>query len=173
MKRGFIFLLAMVLIPLMAGLYGALHDQLSFTVSPEYFTRFKYEQFGFEPVWFGGHRQTVAVIGFLATWWVGLFIAVFLAPLGFLFKDPVRMRQELQRAIAITLGTAAVCGLLGLGYGLLFIDHTPVGWYVPESLLDEHAFLAVGSMHNMSYLGGVLGLCLAVSVLVWRRNRYS
>jgi hypothetical protein len=29
------------LLPLIAGLYGALHDQLSFTIAPEYFTRFK------------------------------------------------------------------------------------------------------------------------------------
>lgn len=171
MKRGLILLLSMVVIPLLAGLYGSLHDQLSYTVSPEYFTKFKYDQFGFEPAWFGGHRATVAVIGFLATWWVGLLIAVFLAPLGLMFKDPARMRKELQLAVVVTLGTAAVCGLLGLGYGWFFIEHVPYGWYFPEGVTDQHAFLSVGSMHNMSYLGGVLGLCAAVSLMVWRKKR--
>ena len=66
LRRVVVFLLAMAVLPLIAGLYGALHDQLSFTIAPEYFTRFKYDQFGFEPAWFGGHRPTVAVIGFLA-----------------------------------------------------------------------------------------------------------
>ena len=171
MRRGWALILTLLLLPLIAGLYGAIHDQLSYTVSPEYFTRFKYDQFGFEPAWFGGHRATVAVIGFLATWLVGLFIAVFLAPLGLLFKDQVQMRMEIQRAVIITLGTAATFSLLGLVYGWFLIDHAPSGWYLPEGLTDPHAFLAVGSMHNMGYLGGVFGLCLAVTVLIWRRKR--
>lgn len=171
LQRGLIFLATMLLLPLIGGLYGALHDQLSYTVSPEYFTHFKYHQFGFEPQWFGGHRPTVAVIGFLATWWVGLFIAVFLAPLSFMFKDPARMRRELLQATGITLGIAMVCSLLGLCYGWFFIRSAPLGWYLPEGLADEHAFLSVGSMHNMGYLGGVLGLCVAVTVMVWRKKR--
>jgi hypothetical protein len=52
------------LITLLTGLYGIVHDQLTYSISSEYFTKFKYEQFGFEPAWFGGHRPTVAVIGF-------------------------------------------------------------------------------------------------------------
>lgn len=71
-----------------AELYGIVHDDATYTIAPEHFTRFKYEQFGFEPSWFGGDRQTVAVIGFLATCWTGMFIG--LAPglaglIGFLY----------------------------------------------------------------------------------------
>ena len=29
-----------------AGVYGALHNQISFTVSPDYFFAFKFRQFG-------------------------------------------------------------------------------------------------------------------------------
>ena len=57
---------------ILAGIYGIIHDQITYSISPEYFTKFKYQQFGFDPAWFGGHRQTVAVIGFLATWWMGI-----------------------------------------------------------------------------------------------------
>lgn len=171
LHRGLLFLVTLLLLPLIGGLYGALHDQLSYTVSPEYFTHFKYFQFGFDPQRFVGHRPTVAVIGFLATWWVGLFIAVFLAPLSLMFKNPLHMRRELLRATGITLGTAMVCSMLGLGYGWFLIHTAPPGWYLPEGLADEHSFLSVGSMHNMGYLGGVLGLCVAVTVMVWRKKR--
>ncbi|MBL8001938.1 MAG: hypothetical protein JNL05_08250 [Flavobacteriales bacterium] len=171
MARIITVLVGLVALPLLAGLYGALHDQLSFTIAPEYFTRFKYDQFGFEPQWFGGHRPTVAVIGFLATWWVGALIALFLVPLGLVFKDTERMRKEIVRATMITLGTAAVCALLGLAYGWYLLDTVPNGWYLPPGLEDPHAFLAVGSMHNFSYAGGALGLCLAVTVMVWRRKQ--
>ena len=169
MKRLVIILLTLVLLPLIAGLYGAIHDQLSFTIAPEYFTRFKYDQFGFEPAWFGGHRATVAVIGFLATWWVGLLMALFIAPLGLMFKEPARMLKEIIRATAITLGIAMMSGLLGLAYGRS-LDSVPNGWYPPEGLVDQGAFIAVGGLHNFGYAGGVLGLCVAVTVMVWRRS---
>jgi hypothetical protein len=173
MKRLAIFLLTLVLLPLIAGLYGALHDQLSYTIAPEYFTRFKYDQFGFEPAWFGGHRATVAVIGFLATWWVGLLMALFIAPLGLMFKEPAHMRREVIRATGITLGIALLSGLAGLAYGWWFLDSAPNGWYLPDGLSDPHAFLAVGGLHNFGYAGGVLGLCVAVTVMVWRRQRMA
>jgi hypothetical protein len=55
---------------LIAGPYGVAHDQVTYSISPEYFTRLKFQQFeyanfGFPPRFF------VAEIGFLATWWVG------------------------------------------------------------------------------------------------------
>lgn len=169
MKRVGALLATLVALPLIAGLYGALHDQLSFTIAPEYFTRFKYDQFGVEPQWFGGHRATVAVIGFLATWWVGLLMALFIAPLGLMFKEPARMRQEIMRATALTMGIAALSGLVGLTYGWS-LDRVPSGWYLPEGLADPQVFLAVGGLHNFGYAGGVLGLCAAVTVMVWRRD---
>ncbi|MCC7501211.1 MAG: hypothetical protein IT229_01695 [Flavobacteriales bacterium] len=172
MKRLVSFLLTLVLLPLIAGFYGALHDQLSFTIAPEYFTRFKYDQFGFEPAWFGGHRPTVAVIGFLATWWVGLLMALFIAPLALMFKDPARMRKEIFRATSITLGIAVLSGLMGLAYGWS-LDRVPNGWYLPVGLTYPQAFLAVGSLHNFGYAGGVIGLCVAVAVMVWRRQRMA
>lgn len=156
--------------PLIAGLYGALHDQLSFTVAPEYFTRFKYDQFGFDPTWFGGHRPTVAVIGFLATWWVGAIAALFIAPLGLMFKDAQVMRREITKAVILMFAVALAGGLLGLAIGWWALTDAPIGWYLPEQLEDPHAFLAVGSMHNFSYAGGTIGLCAAVTMMVWRKQ---
>ena len=31
---------------IMAGIYGILHDQLTYTISPEYYTKFKFYHFG-------------------------------------------------------------------------------------------------------------------------------
>ena len=52
---------------LLAGLYGAIHDEITYSLSEEYFTRLKFQQFrgadfGLHPCIF------VAEIGFLATW---------------------------------------------------------------------------------------------------------
>ena len=171
MKKFLVLFIALISLPLVGGLYGALHDQISYTVSPEYFTMFKYGQFGFEPQWFGGHRPTVAVIGFLATWWVGAFIGCFLGATALLQANSTAMRKAIVRGMMIAVGIAALCALLGLAYGWFFIDRTPNGWYLPANVIDPHAFLAVGSMHNCSYGGGVLGLIIALTDMEWRRVR--
>lgn len=171
MRRLLVLCSGVSVTSVLAGLYGAAHDQLSFTVSPEYFTRFKYVQFGFDPAWFGGDRPTVALIGFLATWWVGLLIGLFLGGTALLQPDAARMRLAIRRGIGITLATAALCAILGLGYGLYVLDGVPAGWPLPLDVGDTHAFLAVGSMHNSSYGGGVLGLLLALIDMEWRRNK--
>jgi hypothetical protein len=55
-----------------AGLYGAVHDQISYSISPEYFTKMKFEQFSYADFGFPP-RVCASEVGFLATWWVGLF----------------------------------------------------------------------------------------------------
>lgn len=45
MKKAFLTVLLMILACLIAGVYGALHNQISYTVAPEYFTKFKFYQF--------------------------------------------------------------------------------------------------------------------------------
>jgi hypothetical protein len=69
-------------------LYGSIHNQVTYTISTEYFTKFKYDQFGFYPEWFGGHRNTVAIIGFFASWWMGLITGTVLGIIGLIFPDP-------------------------------------------------------------------------------------
>ena len=51
---------------ILAGLYGVVHDQVTYSISPEYFTRLKFTQFHYAD--FGlPARVFVAEIGFLAT----------------------------------------------------------------------------------------------------------
>lgn len=63
---------------LIAGLYGTVHDQITYSISLEYFTRLKFAQFHYAE--FGlPPRVFVAAIGFLATWWVGFIAGWFIA----------------------------------------------------------------------------------------------
>ena len=45
MKKLLVYGVIVLLSILIAGLYGVVHNQISYTVSPEYFTKFKFEQF--------------------------------------------------------------------------------------------------------------------------------
>ena len=62
-----------VLGALLAGGYGVIHDQITFTIVPEYFHNFKFYQFSYADLGLGD-RVFVGCVGFLATWWVGLIV---------------------------------------------------------------------------------------------------
>lgn len=165
--RKFAVLSATIFISiLLAGIYGILHDQVTYTLAPEYYTKFKFDQFGLEPQWFGGQRQTVAVIGFLATWWTGMFIGVVLGFTALIYKDHTAMRKALQKAVAVTFCFAVATGVLGFFYGRYVLTKTGVDWWLPGNLMDRNAYITVGSIHNFSYLGGLLGLVAGVCYLL-------
>ncbi|WP_271785384.1 hypothetical protein [Aquimarina algiphila] len=63
-KKIGILILTLITLPLIAGVYGILHDQISFSISPEYFTKFKFPQF---QIGFMGQNQprlSASIVGF-------------------------------------------------------------------------------------------------------------
>ena len=79
MRKLLIYVLLVFLAVVLAGLYGIAHNQISYTVSPEYFTKFKFQQFGFVDMPLP-ERVRASMVGFLASWWMGIPIADFCAP---------------------------------------------------------------------------------------------
>lgn len=145
---------------LIAGIYGALHDQISFTVSSEYFTKFKYIQFGLDGSMLPD-RVKASIIGFLATWWMGIPIGLFVGAFGFLHKTGKTMFIRSVKAFGVTALIALLIGVCGLMYGWLFASHELSDyprWFIPENLNANKNYISVGYMHNFSYLGGVIGL---------------
>lgn len=160
--RTGVLLITLLCVPLIAGLYGILHDQFTYTISEEYYTRFKFIQFGFWtgdlPAQIEHPRLAVCAVGFLATWWTGIFIGPFIALTGFIHRDARVMLKANVQSIGIVLLITATTGLLGLCYGWWFLNDGGVNWYMPEGLIDRRHFIMVGSMHNFSYMGGAFGL---------------
>ena len=63
LKKLIVYFSLVFLAIALAGLYGMLHNQISYTVSPEYFAKFKFYQFGrvVSPV---PERVRASIIGF-------------------------------------------------------------------------------------------------------------
>ena len=163
--RFLVFLVLLAAAMLIAGIYGALHDQISFTVSSEYFTRFKYYQFGFVDSDLPD-RIKAALIGFLASWWMGIPIGLVVGAFGFLHRGPGRMFRQSLKAFGVVAVVALLVGVAGLCYGWFVASHDPAdyrGWRIPDGLVSPDRFLAVGHMHNFSYLGGAIGLFCGVA----------
>ena len=170
-------LLIIILTAITGGVYGILHDQITYTISPEYYTKFKFYQFGLidtgNEAIFPNPRFQVSLVGFMATWWMGLLIGVILGVTGLIHKDYRQMLRVTIQAMFITMGIAFVTGLLGLAYGKLMLASTGVDWWLPENLIDRKNFIAVGSMHNFSYLGGLLGLIAGIVYSVRQKKKYN
>jgi hypothetical protein len=149
----------------LGGIYGILHDQISFTISPEYFTKFKFNQFNYAD--FGlPDRIFVAEIGALATWWVGFFCVWFLARR--LLPGQPKSHAHRQIILGFTLvGIFAVgAGLIGFLYGIwIDLPTEATHWaraFRTLNINQPENFIRVAYLHNASYLGGVFGLIVAL-----------
>ncbi|MDI1255552.1 MAG: hypothetical protein PSV16_05580 [Flavobacterium sp.] len=170
MKKTAIFFLTILISILVAAIYGAIHDQITYSIAPEYFTVFKFDQFGFMDWGFNNPRLTVALIGILATWWMGLLIGVFQALVGLTHKDYKQMFRYVMHSIFITLGVTALFGLIGFIAGKIdTTDYTTCcGQYI---IKDGKSFMIVGSIHNYGYLGGEIGALVGITYqLIMRRK---
>ncbi|MEM1272856.1 MAG: hypothetical protein AAGF88_03510 [Pseudomonadota bacterium] len=165
MSKIVIFPLLLLLAALAAALFGALHNQLSFTVGPDYFYVIKFPQFGIENM---PDRLAAAWVGVQASWWMGLFVG---AP-AFLFGLMTIARSNTYFAaglgaiflvVILTLGFA----IMGLLAGMLFADHPLMDRFAVPDTGNRIEILRAALMHNASYLGGAVGAVAAFFPMVF------
>ena len=153
-----------------SGLYGALHDQISYTVSPDYYHAFKFHQFAIPD---GLHNRVgAAIVGWEATWWMGLIMGVPVLLVGLIMPDGKTYLSRCLIAFAVIAATALALGLAALAYATYTVTSStfPVDWF-PPGVADRAAFARVGIMHDFSYLGGLLGIITGSVYLVVARFR--
>jgi len=176
MKKLGTFCLFLGLAIVSAGAFGVIHDQISYTVSHEYFTRFKFLQFHLvdSPL---PERLRVAEIGFLASWWMGIPIGLLTGVAGFIHPDARQMRSALLRSILAIVGFTLAFALCGLFYGYLQTRTLDLAhyrhWFIPKDVQNLRAFLCAGYMHNSAYLGGILAIPIAWVFHFIYRNRQA
>jgi len=175
MHKLIAFLLLLLLAIAIAGAYGIVHNQISYTVSPEYFTKFKFEQFDLLDSALP-ERIRASIIGFHAASWMGIPIGLLVGAVGLVHPGARRMlRVSLWSFVLVAVFTLFV-GLLGLAYGIgqtASVDLQEYrGWYVPSGVEDLRGFLCAGYMHNSSYLGGGLGILVGWTfhLVIWLRT---
>ena len=174
MRKLLVYLLILVAAMLLAGAFGAVHDQISYSVAPEYFTKFKFRQFALvdSPL---PDRVRASIIGFLASWWMGIPIGLLVGAAGFIHQGHRLMFRISLWSLLVTVGFTLLFGLCGLVYGYLQTRHIDTaeygGWFIPEDVTDLRRFLCAGYMHNASYLGGVLAIPLAWAFHIFVRMR--
>ncbi len=165
MKKLALFPVLLAAACLVAGLYGALHNQISYTVSSDYFHSFKFHQFGIPENLRG--RVGASIVGWHASWWMGLFIGLPLLIVGLILPGWRTYLRCCLFAFAVAAITALVVGLGALVYANLTISN----YQDPDGGVDEVAFHRAGMMHEFSYLGGFIGILTGTLYLIVERVR--
>jgi hypothetical protein len=158
--------------------YGVLNDQLTSTISWEYFYYGKdlAEKLGPQlppdPITL---RLHAAIVGVQATWSAGLILGVALL----LANNPSKrlphrltypqLFRQIPMIFAITAATAAVGALLGYA-GLLKRFHEDFPGMIANNLWRPRRFMTVFGIHLGGYAGALLALVVAV-VRVRRQRR--
>ena len=164
-----IFVILTALAVVAAGIYGALHNQVSFAIGPDYFQNLKFAQFGVPP---DRHDAIgAAIVGWRASWWAGLALGVpsFLLGLAAI-PEPYRYWRAGLHAIAAVLVFMALCGLIALLMGLLVGPDREVhilAYRLP--IADTVGYTRAALLHNAAYICGALSLLVALRV-VWRNR---
>lgn len=168
---------------LAAVVYGVVNDQVTISLSPEYFTVFKRHQFGLllESLGLGeaAPRVQAIAIGTAATWWFGLLLGLMVAVAGTWGRSPRLTTRQFLRAVGlvmlVTLGTSLVFGAVGYvrAPGLPGIGTEAAARYWPflDGIREQRAAFGVGCWHDGAYLGGLVGTIIACwRVWRWRRG---
>jgi len=177
MRKFAIFCLIVLVATVVASIYGVGHDQVTYSISPEYYTKFKFIQFNLADSAAAQHmtqpRSAVVLTGVKATWWMGVLIGVVLGLVAFIFPDADSMFSYALRALGLVLLVTIVAGVVGGFYGQHMLAKEGVSWWMPADLRDRTAYITVGSIHNFSYVGGMVGLLVGIVFLVLRKRLIS
>jgi hypothetical protein len=124
---------------LVSGLYGALHNLTSYSVAPDYFHAFKFDQFLIPEDYH--NRWGAAIVGWLASWWMGIVIGVPVLLIGLIMSDAKTYHTRCLTAIGVVAVTAFLVGLGALIYASLTIsaENLPDSGY-PKGVTDRVTF---------------------------------
>src|SRR6201992_2754251 len=162
MRKFITFLLIVLVAIVIASLYGVGHDQATYSISPEYYTKYKFIQFNLAESGAAQHmtqpRSAVVMVGVKASWWMGLAIGFVLGLIALVIKQRDRIFPSAIQALAIVLLVTLLAGGIGWWYGKNILAQKGVSWWIPPNVVDRPAFITAGTIRNFTYAGGVIGL---------------
>ncbi len=149
-------------------LYGIINDQITATISPEYYSVYKHRQFSPALEMFGlmdaPMRVQAVVIGTLATWWYGLFLGIMLGISSMVGRyAPLTTLQYIRIVGAVMAFTLVVSVIFGLTAYIVepLVNPTAASRPFLTGIADIRSAYSVGNWHNGSYLAALIATFIA------------
>jgi uncharacterized protein YacL len=152
---------------LLACIYGIIHDQITYRISEEFYTHIRFAQSEIAPTesWWGVTK--VAVIN---TWKIGFIISLILSCTGLIHRNEKRLLKHTIQSFLITSSIAAILTVIGFIMGKF---HNPELEKLPNTILDKSNFLLVQSIHNFTYIGGLIGMFVGVYWQFYKHKKHN
>jgi hypothetical protein len=151
-----------------AAMYGIVNDQITATISPEYYSVYKHQQFAPALKQIGltdaPTRVQALAVGVMATWWFGLFLGIMLGISSVVGRNaPLSTRRyvgAVMWVMSVTLGFSALFGVVAYAAEPL-VRPTPDNWPFLEGITNTGRAFAVCWWHNGAYLGALAATVVA------------
>lgn len=120
MTRLVLLPISLVFACVLAGAYGVIHDQISYTVAPSYYHDFKFIQFAIDPTLH--NRLGASIVGWNASWWMGILIGLPIYAAGLLVPQNSEFCRHYVRAAIVVVITTLLIGLTALALSYVLIE---------------------------------------------------
>jgi len=168
--RTFIFIALLIIAPMMAGLYGFIHDQITYNISEEFFTKFRFDHYDFPYAWHP--RARAGMIGILNAWKTGIPFGIILTAVG-------RIHMNTHKLLVYTFYTYLLTFFMSFAFSIAAAympvpaDIVALKLSMPKNILDPIAFQRVVQINNFGYVGGIIGMLMGIGlhVLLYKRDK--
>lgn len=166
--RVIIFLGLVLTSTVMGGLYGIVHDEFTFSISPEFYTKVRFEQLNIDS---SSPRLGAAIVGFHNTWLYSMIIGAILSLTGWIHAKNKNFIKYTLESFLISMSTSFAFGLMGYVISVFFPEQDISNFKLPPSITDAAKFTAVQVIHNFSYMGGIIGMFLGLAWQFQKRKK--
>jgi hypothetical protein len=98
---------------------------------------------------------------------MGIVIGIIIIPIGLIIPGWKNYFKVMMLTFSCACVTALLTGIIALIYGLSNYSATNLPRFnVPNEVVDKISFCVVGNMHNLSYIGGLLGIFVGVVFII-------
>lgn len=157
---------------LIAGTYGALHNQISYSISAEFFDRILFPRLRIPDAWC--NRWGASAVGWMSAWWTGLFFGPPMVLITQRRCRPENLSGVLIVAFLVAVVSNMVCELGAVSLATMVITRPMTAhWGIPIGVEDPVAFARAGIMHDASYAGGVLATIAGCVFIILMTRRSS
>ena len=166
MKTTAIILKALIIVIfsiIIASVFGAIHNQLSYSVSNEFFEDFLFGNFGINDWNLNNKRIEASVVGIFGSYWVGFILGIIYAVI-FLFINTENNFKYIFKAISINIFLALIGSIIGYIIGFI-IPWENSGIWMEFGTQNPQKYVQANFMHSGSYYGGIVGLIIGIFYL--------
>ncbi|WP_432672810.1 hypothetical protein [Flavobacterium sp. SM2513] len=162
MRKTLILLNTILFSILIASLFGILNNQITYSISPEFYTKSLFPLFGFVEYGLNTPKTTAAIIGVWSTWWLGLLIGIVIGFTSLIHDTSSIMKKEIKKSLFITIASVIVFGVLGYVFGQIYLQDNLITFGFKGTQEQLKNYHIAGFIHDFEYLGGIIGLLVAV-----------